>query len=86
MPRAVRVIHHHVELVSETESVPPDIIHHSMVLAAAALGLIGVSLRAILRDFRFAQVLLATFVTPASLIALWVVKRMALEGAMADSS
>ena len=58
-------------------------IYRPIVLAAAALRLIGVSVRATLRDFRFAQVLLATFVIPASSIAFWAVKRMLLDGAMA---
>lgn len=57
-------------------------IFHPMVLVAVALALIAASLRAMVRDLRLAQVLLATFVILVSSMALWTVKRMVLDGAM----
>lgn len=57
-------------------------IFHPIVPVVCALALIVVSMRAVVRDFRLAQVLLASLVILASLTSLLVVKRTLLDGAM----
>jgi hypothetical protein len=59
-----------------------EAIFHPIVPVVGALALIVVSMRAMVRDFRLAQVLLASFVILASVTTLWVVKRTVLDRAM----